>query len=163
MNDNDFLKPGDTIRSNKQLVESPEVEKLAEKVMEDNDIDIGPAEVGYILVYPHITKKRAAKLIKCNRELRHYAGNHYIIEVSGEAWDMLDPKTRQMVLLHELLCIHPVYKAKSQEWVMKKRKPDFADFYEINDRHGNDWYKTVQATVSSLYDMSPQQERDVKL
>jgi len=76
---------------------------------------------------------------------------------------MLDQKTREMVLFHQLMHVDPVYKAKNQEWKMKIRKPDFSDFYEINDKYGNDWYKTVQSTVSALYDLAPKQESKVNL
>lgn len=151
----------ENIKSDKQLMESPEVEALANVVIKEHNLEFGPAEIGYLLVYPNISKKRAAKVVKCNREITHYSGNHYLIEISGEAWDMLDEETKKMVLFHELLCIEPVFKSKSQEWVMKLRKPDFKDFYTINDKFGNEWYKTVQATVSSLYDLDPKKEREV--
>lgn len=164
MNDNDFLRPGDTVsHSEKQLMESPEIEAIAKRVIERENLDFGPAEIGYFLVYPHLSKYRAAKCMKASREVKYYSGNDYLVEVSGEMWDMLDEKTKEMVLFHELLHIDPVYKAKTQEWKMKTRKPDFADFYEINDKYGNDWYKTVQATVSSLYDLDPKRESKVSL
>ena len=66
-------------------------------------------------------------------------------------------------MLHMLLHIDPSFKAKNQEWKMNLRKPDFSDFYEINDKFGNDWYKTIQATMSSLYDLDPKKESKVKL
>lgn len=164
MNDNDFLKPGDTVsHSDKQLMESPEIETIAERVIERENLDFGPAEIGYFLVYPNVTKYRAAKCMKASREVKYYSGNDYLIEISGEMWDMLDEKTKEMVLFHQLLHIDPVYKSKNQEWKMKTRKPDFADFYEINDKYGNEWYKTVQATVSSLYDLDPKRESKVSL
>lgn len=156
------LKPGDSISiGGKELLSGNDVAKIADQVIRDNDIELGPATVGYLIVYPNISKYKAAKVIKCNRELKHYSGNDYIIEVSGDLWDMLDSNTREMLLLHELLKLNPTYKAKKSEWVMKKRKPDFSDFYEINDKHGNSWYKTIQATVSSLYDLSPEKESKV--
>ncbi len=164
MNQNDFIKPGDTIKQNeKQLMESPEVEEIAEQVIERENLDFGPAEIGYFLVYPNLTKKRAAKCIKATREVKYYSGNDYLIEISGEMWDMLDSKTREMLVYHELLHLDPVYKSKKQEWVFKKRKHDFGDFYEINDKFGNEWYKTIQATVSSLYDLDPKDENKVTL
>ncbi len=164
MKDNDFLKPGDTIsHSNKQLMESPEIEAIAEHVAERENLEFGPAEIGFFLVYPNLSKYRAAKCMKASREVKYYSGNDYLIEISGEMWDMLDEKTKEMVLLHQLLHVEPVYKAKNQEWKMKIRKPDFRDFYEINDKYGNEWYKTVQATVSSLYDLDPRRESKVTL
>lgn len=164
MPQNDYLDPsGDIKLSGKQLMEAPEMEKLASEVLETHKIEIGPAQIGFLLVYPNISKQRAAKCVKASREVKHYSGNDYLIEVSGELWDMLDNDTKKMLLFHQLLHIDPVFKAKNQEWKMKIRKPDFADYYEINDKYGNEWYKTVQATVSSLYDLDPRQESKVSV
>lgn len=163
MAENDYLKAEATIHSTKQLMESPEVEAIAEKVIEKHKMEFGPAEIGYFLVYPNLSKQRAAKCMKASREVKHYSGNDYLIEISGELWDMLDNDTKEMMLYHELLHVDPTFKTKSQEWKMTIRKPDFADFYTINDKYGNEWYKTIQATASSLYDLDPRQESKVKL
>jgi hypothetical protein len=164
MSKDDILRAGDTVsHSDKQLMESPEVEKIAESIIERETLEFGPAEIGYFLVYPNLSKYRAAKCKKASREVKYYSGNDYLIEISGEMWDMLDSKTREMVLFHQLLHVDPVYKAKNQEWKMKIRKTDFNDYYEINDKYGNEWYKTVQATVSSLYDLDPRRESKVSL
>src|SRR6056297_4052851 len=164
MPENDYLKPEGEIKlTDKQLMESPEMEKIAAEVIKDNKIEMGPAEVGYLLVYPNISKQRAAKCMKASREVKHYSGNDYLIEISGELWDMLDNDTKEMMLYHELLHVDPTFKSKTQEWKMTIRKPDFADFYTINDKYGNEWYKNIQATASSLYDLDPKQESKVKL
>jgi hypothetical protein len=164
MADNDFLKPEGEIKlSDKQLMESPEIEEIAKEVIETHKMELGPAQIGYLLVYPNISKQRAAKCMKASREVKHYSGNDYLIEVSGDLWDMLDTDTKKMLLYHQLLHIDPVFKAKNQEWKMQVRKPDFSDFYEINDKFGNEWYKTIQATVSSLHDLDPRQEGKVKV
>ncbi|WP_018126379.1 putative metallopeptidase [Balneola vulgaris] len=163
MNDNDLLKPVEVTSSEKQLMESPEVESIAKTVIEKNKMEFGPAEIGYFLVYPNISKQRAAKCMKATREVKYYSGNDYLIEISGELWDMLDNETKEMMLYHELLHIDPTFKSKTQEWKMNLRKPDFSDFYTINDKYGNEWYKTVQATASSLYDLDPRQENKVSL
>ncbi len=164
MNNINTLKSGDAITQNqKQLMESPEIATIAEEIIERESLDFGPAEIGYFLVHPNLSKYKAAKCVKANREVKYYSGNDYLIEISGELWDMLNQKTREMVVFHQLLHINPVFKAKNEEWKMKKKKPDFADFYEINDKYGNEWYKTVQATVSSLYDLDPARESKVSL
>ncbi|MEX0661142.1 MAG: putative metallopeptidase [Balneolaceae bacterium] len=164
MPENDFLKPEGEIKlSDKQLNESPEMAEVAKEVIELHKMDLGPAEIGYLLVYPNISKQRAAKCVKANREVKHYSGNDYLIEISGDLWDMLDSDTKKMLLYHQLLHIDPVFKAKNSEWKMQVRKPDFSDFYEINDKFGNEWYKTIQATVSSLYDLDPRQEGKVSV
>lgn len=164
MQDNEFLSPTGEIKlTDKELFESPELQKMAEDVIKEQNIELGPAQVGYLLVYPNISKQKAAKCMKATREVKYYSGNDYLIQVSGELWDMLDDDTRKMLLFHELLHIDPVFKAKNQEWKMQIRRPDFADYYEINDKYGNEWYKTIQATVSSLYDLDPKQESKVSV
>lgn len=163
MQENDILLPEETTSRDKQLMESPEIEAIAKKVIESYKLEFGPAEIGYFLVYPHISKQKAAKCMKATREVKYYSGNDYLIEVSGELWDMLDSKTKEMMLYHELLHLDPTFKSKTQEWKMNLRKPDFADFYSINDKFGNEWYKTIQATASSLYDLDPKQESKVSL
>lgn len=160
---NDFLSPEETINSDKQLMESPEVKAIAKKVIEQHKMEFGPAEIGYFLVYPNISRQKAAKCMKASREVKYYSGNDYLIEISGELWDMLDNQTKEMLLYHELLHVDPDFKSKTQEWKMNLRKPDFSDFYTINDKYGNEWYKTIQATVSSLYDLDPKQESKVSL
>lgn len=163
MQENDFLEPSEITSTDKQLMESPEIEAIAKKVTTDFKLDFGPAEIGFFLVYPHISKQKAAKCMKATREVKYYSGNDYLIEVSGELWDMLDSKTKEMMIYHELLHLDPTFKSKTQEWKMNLKKPDFADFYTINDKFGNEWYKTIQATASSLYDLDPKQESKVSL
>lgn len=164
MPENDYLDPkGDIKLQDKELIESPEILEMATKVIETHNINLGPAQVGYLLVYPNISKQRAAKCVNASREVKYYSGHDYLIEVSGELWDMLDNDTKKMLLYHELLHIDPVFKAKNQEWKMQLRRPDFSDYYEINDKFGNEWYKTIQATVSSLYDLDPRQEGKVSV
>lgn len=164
MPENDYLDPkGDIKLQDKELMESPEMLEMAMKVIETHKINLGPASVGYLLVYPNISKQRAAKCVKASREVKYYSGYDFLIEVSGELWDMLDKDTKMMLLYHELLHIDPVFKAKNQEWKMQLRRPDFSDYYEINDKFGNEWYKTIQATVSSLYDLDPRQEGKVSV
>ncbi len=164
MEQNNILDPRGEIKlSGKELIESPEMQDIAKQVIEAQNIELGPAQIGYLLVYPNISKQRAAKCIKSTNEVKHYSGNDYLIEVSGDLWDMLDLDTKKMLLYHELLHIDPVFQAKTQEWKMNLRKPDFADYYEINDKFGNEWYKTIQATVSSLHDLDPRQESKVSV
>ena len=163
MPSNDILSSEETISSDKQLMESQEVEKIAKKVVEKHKMEFGPAEIGYFLVYSNISRQKAAKCMKASREVKYYSGNDYLIEISGELWDMLDNQTKEMLLYHELLHVDPNFKSKTQEWKMNIRKPDFSNFYAINDKYGNEWYKTIQATVSSLYDLDSKQESKVSL
>lgn len=164
MSQETILNSEDVVGSNeKQLLESPEIEAIASKIFEKHDLDLGPSEIGYFLVYPNLSKKMAAKAMKASREVKYYSGNDYLIEISGEVWDMLDDKTKEILVYHELLKFEPTFKSKTQEWQFRMRKPDYGTFYRINEDFGADWYKTVQATVSSLYDLNPSDESKVTL
>ena len=145
----------------KELIESDEAAEVAEAVIGKFGLDLEPAKIGYFLVYPHLSKTKAATCIKASREVKYYSGNDFLIEISGELWGMLDAETKEMLVYHQLLHVEPVYQAKTQQWKMNIRKPDFSDYYEIADKFGNTWYKTVQATMSSLYDLDPKQESKV--
>jgi len=147
----------------KQLMESPDLEKVAKQVIEEKSINIGPASVSYMLVYPNISKQTAAKCMKATKETKFYSGHDFIIQVSGEMYDMLDDETIYTLMWHELLHIDAQFKAKTQEWKYSIRPHDYSDFYEIVDRVGVEWYKTIQATVSSLYDLDPKQESRVSV
>lgn len=161
---NDFLEPStDRISGGKQFIQSPDIEEMAKRVIEEKKIELGPAQVSYLLVYPNISKKRAAKAKKASPELKFFTGYDYLIEVSGELWDMLDNDTRYMMIWNQLLHLDPQFKAKTQEWKMNLRKPDYTDYYEIADSKGSEWHKTIQATTSSLYDLDPRQENQVSL
>jgi len=58
MSQETVLNSEDVVGSNeKQLLESPEIEAIATKIFEKHDLDLGPAEIGYFLVYPNLSKK----------------------------------------------------------------------------------------------------------
>lgn len=147
----------------KQYIEAPELQKVAEKVIDKRNIEIHPAQVGYMLVYPNISKLTASKTIKASSLVTHYSGNHFIVQVSGELWDMLDEETRDILMWHQLLHIEARYNEKSREWKYSLRKHDYSDFYEILKSEGAHWYQVVQSVMSSLYDLDPRQENKVKV
>ena len=94
-------------------MESPEVESIAKKVVEKHKMEFGPAEIGYFLVYPNISRQKP-QMAKASREVKYYSGNDYLIEISGELWDMLDNQTKEMLLYHELLHVDPNFKSKTE-------------------------------------------------
>lgn len=145
----------------KMIVKSPEITAMCEQVLQDKKIEIGPASVGCLLIYPNISAKKASKVSKLNETIQFLTGFDFLIEVSGELWDMLDDDTRKSLLHHLLLQIDARYSAKEGTWKFKKRKPDYSAFYSIDDKQGSMWYKTVQAAVSSLYDLNPVEEGEV--
>ena len=97
---NDILETMEPVKaSSKQYMESPEVEAVAKAIIKNHNLDFGPADIVYFLVYPNISKKKAAQAIKCSDLVRFYSGNDFAVKVSGELWDMLDSKTKELMQL----------------------------------------------------------------
>lgn len=147
----------------KQYMESEELARLAQTVITDHGLDYGPAEIGYYLVYPTISKKKPARAFVTPPLVKFYSSNDFALLISGEVWDMLDDDTRKMMLLHQLLHFDATYNSKKAIWKYSIRKPEYTDYYQIADKFGSEWHKTIQATMSSLYDLDPKQESQISL
>jgi len=149
--------------SGKQIIESGELEKLSETICGDKNLDFAGAKISYLLIYPNISQKTPAKVKKTTKELKHFTGYDYLIEISGELWDMLDSDTRYNLFWNQLIRVNPTFVAKKGEYVMKLKKPNYSNFYEIHDSVGMDWLKAVQASMSSLYDLGIIEEDQISL
>jgi len=149
------------VASNKKTYEiSAELKELGEKVIDKQKIDVYPAKVEYLLVYPFITKSCAGRCVRSGKELRFFSGFDYLIEMSGELWDLLDADTRAILMEHELKHILCVMNEKKGEWDFKLRDHDVQDFASIIKKHGIDWISKVKLSVASLYELD---ESDVKI
>lgn len=142
---------------------SEEVRSVATKVIKEENLDLRPAKLEYMLVHPNISKTVIGKCIRANKELKFFSGVDYIIEISGEVWPHLDDNTKYLLVLHELLHVNPVYNEKQDKWTFKVADHDVKDFYKIIKKHGVDWFTKVKTITSSLYDMSPAEEDNIKL
>lgn len=145
----------------KQFMKDEELYKIAETVVKDKKIELGPATVDFLIVYPNISKTVAGKCKVCDPLMKWFTGYDYIITVSGELWEMLDNQSKYILVWHELLHIDPVYDANKQEWKMMIRKHDFEDFYEIFNTHGLDWMETMKLKAQDLYDLGQRQKESV--
>ena len=149
------------VTSNKKTYEiSSELKELGEKVINEQKIDIYPAKLEFLLVYPYITKSCAGRCVRSGKELKFFSGFDYLIEMSGELWDVLDASTREVLMEHELRHVLPVMNEKSGEWEFKSRDHDVQDFASIIKKHGTDWISKVKLSVASLYELD---ENDVKI
>jgi hypothetical protein len=81
--ENEVLEATETVQSKAQYMESAELEGIAGAIISEHNLEFGPAEIGYLLVYPNISKSRAAKVLKAPGELKFYTGNDYLVEISG--------------------------------------------------------------------------------
>lgn len=147
----------------KEFEVSSDLRELAETIMSEQNMDVNPAKVEYLLVYPNISKIVAGRCIKASRELRFFSGNDYIIEMSGELWDILDDSVKYVLMQHELMHVLPVMNDKTGEWKFELRKHDIEDFSNIIKKHGVDWINKVKLNISHLYDLSPAQEDKIQI
>jgi len=150
----------------KTYEKSDEVRQVGNEVIQKfnpNNLRSSFAKIEYLLVYPNINKKTVARCIKVNNSMNFLTGLNYIIEVSGELWDKIDVDVRENLLWHELLHAYPQTNDKTGEVDYKIRDHDIKDFAAIIDKHGIDWFKVIKLTTSSLYDLKPSEEDDIRL
>lgn len=132
---------------------SEDVEKLANKVIADKNLDISPARIKYVLVYPHINKKTAGRCIMARPMVKLFGECDYIIQFSGDLWDKLDDDRKEILMYHELLHVLPVMNDRTGEWNFKLRDHDIEDFSIIIKKHGTSWIDEVKTIFSSVYDI----------
>ena len=146
---------------------SKELEDLAEKVYEKEAANLSYTKednikIGYMLVYPNISKTTAGRCLRTGNELKYFSEYDYIISMSGELWDSLDAPTKYILMLHELSHILVLYNKKGEKKHSIKNH-DLMDFKSIVKRYGVDWIDTVKLSISSLYDMNPEEEDKIKI
>ena len=135
----------------KKMGLSPEIEQLAAKVLAENsDLDIEPAAIQYMKVYPFIDKKTAAKCVKAQPLVQFFGACHYIIQVSGQLWDLMDEAEREILLYHELLHVKPVYNEKKDTYTFQLRDHDIQEFSEVVRKHGIDWLDSVKEKFAEV-------------
>ena len=147
----------------KELIISPDVRKVAEEVIKTEKLELNPAKIEYVLIYPYISKSVLGRCRKNGLELKFFAKVDYLIEMSGEVWDSLDEKTKYVLTYHELLHVLPVLHEKSGEWRMRLRKHDVMDFYRIIKKHGISWFDVLRNTAGSLYNMTPEKQEKITI
>jgi hypothetical protein len=142
---------------------SNELRELAEKVILEQKLDISPSKLEYLLVFPNISKTVAGRCIKTGKELKYYSEKDYLIEMSGDLWNNLDDSVKYILMQHELMHVLPVMNEKSGKWVFKLRDHNVQDFSSIIRTHGIDWISKVKLCISSLHDLTPAEEDNIKI
>ena len=133
---------------------SPTVEILAKKVVTSKNMELEPAVIKYVKVYPNITKKVAGRCILAYPMIKLFGECDYIIQVSGDLWDELDEDREEILMYHELLHVKPVFSEKTGEWKFTLRDHDIQDFYVIIKQHGIDWFNELKTLNASVYELT---------
>lgn len=134
---------------------SDEVKSVGEKIITEKSLSVSPARIKYVKVYPNINKKTAGRCMLARPMLKLFGDCDYIIQISGELWDALDDKRKDILMWHELLHILPVMNDKTGEWNFKIRDHDITDFYAIIKSEGIDWFSELKDLHASVYDLEP--------
>ena len=152
--------------SGKEYVVSDELKQLAEQLIKEDDLlkdlNLDVPKIAYVLVYPNITKHIAGKCIKAGRELKFFSEFDYVIEMSGETWDVLDDNIKSILTIHELMHVQVFYDKKGNVR-FKLRDHDVKDFSYIIKKHGIDWFSDLKTVIASTYDMTPEEENRISL
>jgi len=152
--------------SGKDFVVADDVKMIADDLIKTDSVlqtyNLDVPKIGYLLVYPNITKHVAGRCIKSGRELKFFSECDYVIEMSGETWDVLDEDTKRILTLHELMHIHVFYDKKGTP-KFKLRDHDVKDFGYLIKKFGIEWFENLKTIISSTYDMKPEDEIKIKI
>lgn len=139
---------------NKRYIISDELKILGDKIISDKNMSITPeARIKYVLVYPHINKKTAGRCISARPMVKLFGECDYIIQLSGEFYDKLDDKRKEILMYHELLHVLPIMNQKTGNWDFRIRDHDINDFQIIIDAYGINWINELKTLFSSVYDI----------
>ena len=131
-----------------------ELKELADKIIEEQLLDdVKEAEVGFVLVYPYISKNTAGRCIKASAEMKLYSGYDYVVEMSGDLWDKLDEEKQYILMFHELMHIMPTYNDKKGEWNFGLVDHDVQDFRKIINKYGVDWIDELRTLAESVHEV----------
>jgi len=142
---------------NKRYVISTELEAVAKNVISAKIIDLTPARIKYVQVYPLINKKTAGRCMLANPMMKLFGDCDYIIQMSGDLWEQLDEDRQKILMWHELLHVFPIQNPKTGEYNFRLREHDIMDFNVIINTHGTDWFTEIKTMFASVYDLEPSQ------
>ena len=130
-------------------VENDELDLMAKKVIESEGLDTADAVIKCMIVYPYVSKTVAGRCIRSTNELRYFSECDFIIQMSGDLWDNLNDKTREVLMHHELLHVgYTLDKEGNVKYTIVKH--DIEDFSVIVDKYGLDWFHTLRDEAVKL-------------
>jgi len=153
-------------KQKKQYFGSDEVKLVAENVIKTQssklDPDISIAKIDYLLVEPEISPTTVAMCRRTSPLLKYYGEIDYVVEVSKATWDKLNDKTKNILILHELMHVKIGF-AKNGTPKFGIKNHDITDFFLIIKEFGTDWLESIKSSVASIYDFTSCQEDNIKI
>jgi predicted metallopeptidase len=109
------------------------------------------AKVQVVFIYPNISKSCVARIVRTSKELKLFSSFDYIIEFSGEIWDNINDKVRQVIVEHELRHVYTKFDDNSGAFKYLLVNHNVLDFKEILSTYGIEWFGDLQNKVVDLY------------
>ena len=117
-------------------------------------------QVNYI--YPSISNTVWAHIFKVNNYLKMFTDIDYIVEVSGDIWEMLDDEMKKILIEHELkhVCITETEDGAPK---LKLYKHDIQDFKSIIQKYGLDWTTKKELIVDQYKELLAERKEKEKI
>ncbi len=148
----------------REFIDDPSLPVLAQKVISDRKMDwLINVPIKYLLVTPEISKTTHGKIIKSGAELKYFSGVVFVIEFSHKIWSVLDDKTREILMYHELLHIIISQQNPKAPVAYKLAPHSVQDFSEIIDTYGVKWINEFKQIVVSTYDLQGEQKDQITI
>lgn len=145
----------------KRFVESGAVHKLALDVIAEEGLDISEARLGFILIYPIISRSIVARCRCVSGTFKFFSNYDYIIEISGDLWENVNEKLKKIILHHELLHIRIIPSNDKRKEKFRLVQHDVQDFREIIKRHGIDWYDELETVTTQRWNLNKNGEKEL--
>lgn len=113
-------------------------------------------------VYPYISKTTWAHIMKTSPQMKMYSDVDIIVEVSGDVWEIIDQKQKDILLEHELMHL---YLNENDEGVLniQLQGHDLEDFKKIISKYGIEWTEQrelIQAQLEELEEDKKAKEKE---
>lgn len=147
----------------KEFVEDSSLMVLSNKVIKEHKLDyLEKVNVKYVLVDMYISKNTMGKCVRASKELKHFTGIDYVIQISKDIFDKIDDNGKEAIMLHLLLHILLTIN-KQGDLVAKIFNHDVADFSTVIKKFGIDGLKELRLAVASIRDMDISQSDNIKI
>lgn len=107
-----------------------------------------------LLVYPGISKTCAARICKSGRHVKLLNDYDYILEFSGDLWDRITEKSKELLMLHELKHVNIDFDKEGNPR-FRLIQHDVQDFYSILSKYGFDYITELRDTIVDMNKVVP--------
>lgn len=142
-----------------------ELNNIFNKSLKENEhwdiIDSKGIKFAVHYVYPYIQKTTWAHIFHADPHLKMYSDIDYIIEVSGQIWELLDEEQKNILIEHEL---EHLYITETDEGEVKQQLQthDLEDFVKIIKKYGIDWVEQKTCIESQFIEMEAERKAKEK-